>query len=179
MPSIGKNRGGVSVEVWLYKGERMSKNKQSMWSAQAAFSARRARVVLASFIVLTIMTAGAMLAQVNPKKKEKGLDGVSPATPLTTNLAKEYIYSGERLVATVEPTASPSGDDAQYFSQSLPDPVAFGEPGQSYPITVKMINTGNTKWTPAGGYKLGSQNPANNTIFLSGYLASSTSVCAE
>ncbi|UNK50562.1 DUF6531 domain-containing protein [Lysobacter sp. S4-A87] len=41
---------------------------------------------------------------------------------------------------------------------------AFGLtlPGQVQNVTVQMRNTGNTTWTDAGGYRLGSQNPTDN-----------------
>ncbi|HKQ51491.1 MAG TPA: NBR1-Ig-like domain-containing protein [Pyrinomonadaceae bacterium] len=37
------------------------------------------------------------------------------------------------------------------------------QPGEQLNAMVKMRNTGSTTWTPAGGYKLGSQNPQDNT----------------
>ena len=38
-------------------------------------------------------------------------------------------------------------------------------PGQTYNVTVVMRNTGETKWTSAGNYFLGSQNPQDNQNF--------------
>jgi hypothetical protein len=37
--------------------------------------------------------------------------------------------------------------------------------GQSYPISIIMRNTGLTAWTAVAGYKLGSQNPPDNTLW--------------
>ncbi len=37
------------------------------------------------------------------------------------------------------------------------------QPGEQLNALVKMRNTGSTTWTPAGGYRLGSQNPQDNT----------------
>jgi hypothetical protein len=38
-------------------------------------------------------------------------------------------------------------------------------PGQTYNVTVVMRNTGETTWTSAGNYFLGSQNPQDNQTF--------------
>jgi hypothetical protein len=87
-------------------------------------------------------------------------------------LAKEYVYAGGKLVSTIEPTASPNGDDADFVSIAFLDGyggvLTFGEPGKYYLVSVTMKNTGSTTWTAATGYKLGSQNPAfNNTWGIS------------
>ncbi len=37
------------------------------------------------------------------------------------------------------------------------------QPGEQLNMMVKMRNVGSTTWTPAGGYRLGSQNPQDNT----------------
>ncbi len=37
--------------------------------------------------------------------------------------------------------------------------------GQSYTVTVKMLNTGGLDWNSAGAYKLGSNNPLGNSIW--------------
>src|SRR5262249_21126691 len=38
-------------------------------------------------------------------------------------------------------------------------------PGQTYNVSVSMRNTGETTWTSAGAYSLGSQNPQDNQNF--------------
>jgi hypothetical protein len=59
--------------------------------------------------------------------------------------------------------APPPGDNAAFISQTAP-PGSM-TPGQTASVTVTMQNTGTTTWTTAGGYKLGSQNPANNSTW--------------
>ncbi|WP_187775837.1 RHS repeat-associated core domain-containing protein [Luteimonas suaedae] len=53
-------------------------------------------------------------------------------------------------------------DNAQFVSQAVPNPMTRG---QSYSVTVRMKNTGDTTWSTSGGYQLGSQNPANNSTW--------------
>ncbi len=47
-------------------------------------------------------------------------------------------------------------------STSIPTTMLVG---QSYPVTVTMQNDGSNNWTAAANYKLGSQNPADNTTW--------------
>ena len=54
---------------------------------------------------------------------------------------------------------------AQYISQSVPASMFAG---QSYSVTVTMKNNGGTTWTPASSYRLGSQNPGDNTVWGAG-----------
>jgi hypothetical protein len=56
-------------------------------------------------------------------------------------------------------------DNAAFVSQTVPTTM---NPGQYYSVSVTMKNTGTTTWTQAGGYKLGSQNPQDNTIWGTG-----------
>jgi hypothetical protein len=49
--------------------------------------------------------------------------------------------------------------NAAFVSQGLPASMTAGQ--QNY-VSVTMQNTGNTTWTAAGGYRLGSQNPQGN-----------------
>ncbi|MGZ5676936.1 MAG: NBR1-Ig-like domain-containing protein, partial [Usitatibacter sp.] len=53
-------------------------------------------------------------------------------------------------------------NDAAFVSQSAPGVMV---PGQTYPVTVTMQNTGNTTWTSGNLYRLGSQNPQDNTTW--------------
>jgi hypothetical protein len=63
--------------------------------------------------------------------------------------------------------ASPSGffPNAQFVSQTVPVSML---PGQTYPVSITLKNTGNTTWTnttgpgTANAYSLGSQNPRDN-----------------
>jgi hypothetical protein len=64
---------------------------------------------------------------------------------------------------TVEGVRSPAAvREAAFVSQSLPATVV---PGQSHNVTVRMRNVGIQTWTPARGYKLGSQSPQDNTTW--------------
>lgn len=58
--------------------------------------------------------------------------------------------------------SSPPVDDAVFVSQNT---VTSGTAGTWWSTQVTLRNTGNTTWTTAAGYALGSQNPANNTIW--------------
>lgn len=53
-------------------------------------------------------------------------------------------------------------NDAAFVSQVVP---TLMETGKTYPIRITMRNTGSTTWTTAASYRLGSQNPANNTTW--------------
>ena len=63
-----------------------------------------------------------------------------------------------KLAVTVAPAAPPV-DAATYGAQSVPARMA---PGQSYPVSVTLTNTGNTTWSNEGLYRLASQNPTDN-----------------
>lgn len=51
-------------------------------------------------------------------------------------------------------------DAAEFLFQCVPYVLL---PGEQLSALVKMRNVGSTTWTPAGGYRLGSQNPQDNT----------------
>src|SRR5882672_58639 len=55
-----------------------------------------------------------------------------------------------------------SGNDAAFVSQSVPATMTAGE---AYAVTVRMLNQGTTTWTPGQLYRLGSQNPQDNTTW--------------
>ena len=59
--------------------------------------------------------------------------------------------------------AMQSGNAAAFVSQSVPATMTAGE---SYAVTVSMLNQGTTTWTPGQAYQLGSQNPQDNTIWM-------------
>jgi C1A family cysteine protease len=64
---------------------------------------------------------------------------------------------------TVEGVRSPAAvREAVFVSQSVP---AATVPGQNYDVSVTMRNVGIQTWTPQRGYKLGSQNPQDNTTW--------------
>jgi hypothetical protein len=49
-----------------------------------------------------------------------------------------------------------------FVSQSVP---ASMTPGQSYPVSVTMTNTGNVTWSAGALYRLGAQNPQDNATW--------------
>ncbi|MEA3187348.1 MAG: hypothetical protein QOD99_1178 [Chthoniobacter sp.] len=55
--------------------------------------------------------------------------------------------------------SKPPANGAAFVSQSVPTGMIAG---QSYNVSVSMRNIGTNTWTPGSGYKLGSQNPADN-----------------
>lgn len=70
------------------------------------------------------------------------------------------------IVAGPPPPPPPpgcQGDCAQYIPpQNVPTTAGTG---QSFPVSVTMKNIGTTTWTAADQYKLGSQNPENNSTW--------------
>jgi hypothetical protein len=71
--------------------------------------------------------------------------------------------------------APPRVNDAQFVGQSVPTSLA---PGEAATASITMLNTGNTSWSDQEGYRLGSQNPQDNTIWNGGrvYIPDGTSV---
>lgn len=65
---------------------------------------------------------------------------------------------GSKILVETMNTAA-GVDAAQFVSQSVPATMI---PGQSYNVSVTMKNIGNTTWSTARNYKLGSQNPSDN-----------------
>ncbi len=68
-------------------------------------------------------------------------------------------YSANVAIQVEDP---PEINDAQFIAQNVPDSMEVGE---SYDVSVTMKNTGTTTWTRATSIKLGSRNPAGNTIW--------------
>jgi YD repeat-containing protein len=62
---------------------------------------------------------------------------------------------------------------ADYVSQSAPTLMAAG---QYYNVSVQMRNTGNTTWTNADAYRLGSLNPGDNTTWGTNRIPLTTAV---
>ncbi|WP_222705351.1 RHS repeat-associated core domain-containing protein [Xanthomonas massiliensis] len=56
----------------------------------------------------------------------------------------------------------PAARDSQFLSQSVPTQMVVG---QTYPVTVSLKNTGTAIWKAADGFRLGSQNPGDNTTW--------------
>jgi hypothetical protein len=56
-----------------------------------------------------------------------------------------------------------TADNARFISQQVPETMTAG---QKYTVSVTLKNTGTSTWTPGTGYRLGSQNPQDNKIWL-------------
>ena len=54
-------------------------------------------------------------------------------------------------------------NNAEFISQNVPESVT---PGENFNITVTFKNTGTTTWTSTNNYRLGTQNPQDNTIWM-------------
>ncbi|MBA3848071.1 MAG: hypothetical protein H0X45_15690, partial [Planctomycetes bacterium] len=65
------------------------------------------------------------------------------------------------LVLLIVATAS-AADDATFASQDVPAGLA---PGRAHPVVVRMTNTGDSTWTQAAGFNLGSANPNDNQVW--------------
>ncbi len=78
---------------------------------------------------------------------------IAPIMPQLT----AYVKSG----GSTPPPAS--GNKAQFVTQTVPSSMAAG---QKYTVSVTMKNTGSTTWTAANSYRLGSQNPQDNKVWL-------------
>ena len=74
----------------------------------------------------------------------------------------------ERLSAMLLASASTTGSSpvasngAQFISQTVPGSMVSG---QAYSVAVTLKNTGNTTWSTAASYRLGSRNPTNNSTW--------------
>jgi hypothetical protein len=158
------------------KGDAMSKKQLSGSRVRPRAGWRKRRVAALITLALVCVISTSLLAQVDLQGRGKRTSGEVSVMSLSGPPAKEYIYAGSKLVATVEPTAV-GGNDAEFVSMSAREdfenppiwmPIGtgspFGMPGQTYIVRVTMLNTGANTWT-AGNYKLGSQNPANNNTW--------------
>ncbi len=70
-------------------------------------------------------------------------------------------------------TCAPPPNNAVFVSQSVPTSLA---PGETRAVSVTMKNTGTATWTSSAGYRLGSQNPQDNTTWGLGRVLLSSSV---
>jgi Subtilase family/Ig-like domain from next to BRCA1 gene/Peptidase inhibitor I9 len=87
----------------------------------------------------------------------------APSTPGTYNFQWRMLDNGEWFGDRTDNVAvtvlSPS-NQSEFVSQSAPTAMTAGE---SYNVTIKMKNIGNTTWQAGTGFKLGSQNAPDNT----------------
>ncbi|MDP3991609.1 MAG: DUF5010 domain-containing protein [Candidatus Colwellbacteria bacterium] len=92
----------------------------------------------------------------------------APSTPGTYNfqwrMVKEFVewFGGSTSNMQVVVSALPLKNNAEFISQSVPTSMIAG---QSYNVSLTMKNTGSIAWTQLENYKLGSQNPQDNTTW--------------
>lgn len=69
-----------------------------------------------------------------------------------------------QICAECDPGDQPEPNplDAMFVSQSVPATMAAG---RSYAVSVTMRNTGSKTWSAANNFRLGSQNPMDNTLW--------------
>jgi len=97
---------------------------------------------------------------------------VAPSTAGTYNFQWRMIQEGVAYFGAastnvaVDVTGGGGGgggtNDAAFVSQTVPSSMT---PGQSAAVSVTMTNTGTNTWSAGAGYKLGSQNPQDNTTW--------------
>jgi RHS repeat-associated protein len=87
----------------------------------------------------------------------------SPAAVGAYNFQWRMVQNSTRFGAFTENASVTvsDADGAAFVSQSVPVVMA---PGQTYPVSVTLRNTGGTTWAP-GTYFLGSENPEANTTW--------------
>ncbi|MEY4731244.1 MAG: hypothetical protein RL681_190 [Candidatus Parcubacteria bacterium] len=89
----------------------------------------------------------------------------APATPNTYNFQWRMLQESVAWFGDYTPNVAitvTSGDNAQFVSQAVPTTMVTG---QSYTVSVTMKNIGTSTWTAAQKYRLGSQNPQDNTTW--------------
>jgi hypothetical protein len=93
-------------------------------------------------------------------------DVTAPTTPGTYNFQWRMIQEGVQFfgdaTTNVPITVLSWINNAAFVSQSVKTTMYAGE---SYNVSVTMRNTGNTTWPANSTYKLGSQNPQDNTTW--------------
>ncbi len=94
----------------------------------------------------------------------------APSTPGTYGFQWRMVQEGVHWFGDYTPNVgitvvAPAIDNAQFVSQNVPLTL---QPGEHRQVSIKMKNNGTTTWTRAGGYKLGTQNPQDNTLWTGG-----------
>lgn len=90
----------------------------------------------------------------------------APATAGQNNfqwrMVREFVeWFGDATISLPVAVTAP-GNNARFISQTVPTTM---DGGKSYSVSVTMENNGGTTWTTANGYKLGAQNPVDNTVW--------------
>ena len=92
----------------------------------------------------------------------------APATPGIYNfqwkMVREFVEWFGGATPNVEIVVNAAtANDAKFISQIVPTQM---NPGQTYPVSITFRNTGSTTWTAADAYRLGTQNPQDNTTWV-------------
>jgi hypothetical protein len=91
----------------------------------------------------------------------QGLSGLNPRT-LYYYRVKSKDAAGNLATSGDSSFTTPTDNAAAFVSQSVPATMNTGE---AYTVTVSMLNQGTATWTPGQAYRLGSQNPQDNSIW--------------
>src|SRR2546430_12946219 len=101
---------GLTREVCLCKGERMSQKNSYRSKKHHQLSARKQRIAVVMILVLILITTGGILAQrpmsLVTATRYKSTTQPTVAAPVSltpTTPSKEYIYAGGKLLATEQP----------------------------------------------------------------------------
>jgi len=90
----------------------------------------------------------------------QGLSGLTVGTLYHYHVKSRDAYGN--LTVSSDFTFTTLPNDAAFVSQSVPATMTAGE---AYAVTVRMLNQGTSTWTPGQLYRLGSQNPQDNTTW--------------
>lgn len=98
---------------------------------------------------------------------ELDINSPAPAKPITTNgtdgPATGHVRGFFRLPYTHADPAPAYIDDGRVAASQLPP--AQMQPGTSAQVTMMVTNAGSTTWRRAEGFRLGSQEPQDNTVW--------------
>jgi len=124
----------------------------------------RKRQGLVFWIALSLfLVGGGVVAKWRPfaLARYTGAPAPVPTPSPSLRLHKQYIYAGNRMVATDEPYPTAIGDAATFISQQVPSQM---NAGQTYGVSLTFQNTGLSDWDTSN-YQLISQNPTNNNTW--------------
>jgi hypothetical protein len=97
-----------------------------------------------------------------------GANGLLSGTPSASGVFTFTVKVNDAASGTAQRVFSINvglpGEDynAQFVSQTVPANV---QPGQSFTVNIKWNNIGTRAWNGSAGFRLGSQNPANNVVW--------------
>ena len=95
-------------------------------------------------------------------------NGLISGTPSTSGTSSFTVKVMDAASATAQGlfsiTISAPGQDynSQYVSESVPTSL---QPGQAFNVNIKWTNNGSRTWNGSAGFRLASQNPANNVTW--------------